>query len=148
MHQKSNHCTKSNSHVHVRERFWHCRIAFVHCSYFETGFSKPLRFIVHKYAISFYFTLWRVFYTVSHQNLRRYIYCFKNNDIPGREICTLSFLMSVSSILQLFSLLSLNVTILCQIYGGILDNLSMPSILVHVLVYFTTKSTMTEIAAV
>jgi hypothetical protein len=61
------------------------------------------------------------------------------------EICTLSSLMKVSRILQLFSPLSLNVTILRLIYDGILDNLSMPSILVHVLVYLTTKSTMTEI---
>jgi Na+-translocating ferredoxin:NAD+ oxidoreductase RnfD subunit len=66
-----------------------------------------------------------------------------NKDIPGREICTLS-----SLILLLFSPLSLNVTILRRIYGGILDNLSMPSILVHVLVYLTTKSKMTEIATV
>jgi hypothetical protein len=55
--------------------------------------------------------------------------------------------MRVSRILQLFSPLSLNVTILRR-YGGILDNLSMPSILVHVLVYLTAKSTMTEIATV
>jgi hypothetical protein len=58
---------------------------------------------------------------------------FKNNDIPGRKICTLSSLMRVSHILQLFSPLSLNVAILRRIYGGILDNLSMPFILVHVL---------------
>jgi hypothetical protein len=62
------------------------------------------------------------------------LYRFKNSDIPGREICTLSSLMRVSRILQLFNPLSLNVTILGRIYGGILDNLSMPSILVHVLV--------------
>jgi hypothetical protein len=69
------------------------------------------------------------------------LYRFKNNDIPGREICTLSSLMRVSRILQLFNPLSLNVTILHvrQIYDGILDNLSMPSILVHVLVYLTNK---------
>jgi hypothetical protein len=76
------------------------------------------------------------------------LYRFKNSDIPGREMCTLSSLMRVSRILQLFSPLPLNVTILRRIYGGILDNLSMPSILVHVLVYLTTKSTMTEIATV
>ena len=71
----------------------------------------------------------------------------KNDDISGREICTLSFLMRVPRILQLLSPHSLIVTILRRIYGGILDNLSMPSILVHVhaLVYVTTKSTMTEI---
>ena len=56
--------------------------------------------------------------------------------------------MRVSRILQLFSPLSFNATILRRIYGGILDNLSMPSILEHVLVYLTTKSTMTEIATV
>jgi hypothetical protein len=54
--------------------------------------------------------------------------------------------MRVSRILQLFSPLSFNATILRRIYGGILDNLPMPSILVHV--YLTTKSTMTEIATV
>ena len=59
---------------------------------------------------------------------------------------TLSSLMRVSRILQLFSPLSFNAAILRRIYGGILDNLSMPPILVHV--YLTTKSTMTEIATV
>jgi hypothetical protein len=54
--------------------------------------------------------------------------------------------MRVSGILHLFSPLSFNATILRRIYGGILDNLSMPSILVRV--YLTTKSTMTEIATV
>ena len=50
----------------------------------------------------------------------------------------LSSLMRVSRILQLFSPLSFNATILRRIYGGILDNLSMPSILVHV--YLTTRN--------
>jgi hypothetical protein len=40
--------------------------------------------------------------------------------------------------------MTFNATILRRIYGGILDNLSMPSILVHV--YLTTKSTVNEIA--
>ena len=73
---------------------------------------------------------------------------FQNNDIPGRDFCTLSSLMRVSRILQLFSPLSFNATILRRIYCGILDNLSMPSILVHVYMYLATKSTMTEIATV
>jgi hypothetical protein len=77
-----------------------------------------------------------------------YLINSRKNDILGREICTLSTLMRVLHILQLFSSLSLNVTILRRIYGGILDNLSMPPILVHVLVYLTTKSTMTGIATV
>jgi hypothetical protein len=66
-----------------------------------------------------------------------------NNDIPGCEICTLSWssLMRVSRILQLFSPLSLNVTNLRRIYGGILDNLSMPSILViHIYLFILQQN--------
>jgi hypothetical protein len=46
------------------------------------------------------------------------------NNIPGQKICTSSSLMRVSRILQLFSSLSLNATILRRIHSGILDNLS------------------------
>jgi hypothetical protein len=118
MHQKSNHCTKSNSHLHVRERYY----TFVQCTYFETGFGKTLRFIIHKYAkFLLYFMKGCLLFLI--QTMYMYtsfaLYRFKNNDIPGREICTMSSLMRVSRILQLFSPFFLNIYIIRQIYGGI-----------------------------
>jgi hypothetical protein len=152
MHQKSNRCTKSNSHVHVRGQIWYCRIAFVQCSSFETVFGKTLTFVIKKYANILLYFMKGCLYCF-YPNFRRYIYVHVhasriNNDILGREICTLCSLMRVSRILQLFSPFSLNVTILHRIHGEILGSLSMPFISVTVFVYFTTKSTMTEIATV
>jgi hypothetical protein len=93
-----------------------------------TGFGKTLKFIIHKYAKFLLHFMKGCLYSFSFKppTLHMYmykpvaLYRFKNNDIPGRGICTLSSQMRVSPILQLFSPPSLNVTILRRIYGGIL----------------------------
>jgi hypothetical protein len=50
MHQKRNHCTKSLVYMYVSDFDTVVWMTFAQCSYFETGFGKTLRFIIHKYA--------------------------------------------------------------------------------------------------